>query len=68
MMSSQKRYPQLNTIRRNNVAYCAYGLRLNALNVAGIVETMVQAVVYTGFPAALNGLFAAKDVFAEHDA
>jgi 4-carboxymuconolactone decarboxylase len=24
--------------------------------------------VYAGFPAALNGLFAAKEVFAQHDA
>lgn len=31
-----------------------------------IVETMIQASIYAGFPAALNGLFAAKDVFAEH--
>lgn len=31
-----------------------------------IVETMIQAGIYAGFPAALNGLFAAKDVFAEH--
>lgn len=30
-----------------------------------IVETMMQMAVYAGFPAALNGLFAAKDVFAE---
>ena len=30
-----------------------------------IVETIIQAAVYAGFPAALNGLFAAKEVFAE---
>jgi len=29
-----------------------------------IVEVIMQMVVYAGFPAALNGLFAAKDVFA----
>lgn len=28
-----------------------------------IVEIMMQMSVYAGFPAALNGLFAAKDVF-----
>lgn len=28
-----------------------------------IVETMIQMGVYAGFPAALNGLFAAKEVF-----
>ena len=28
-----------------------------------IVETIMQMAVYAGFPAALNGLFAAKDVF-----
>lgn len=31
-----------------------------------IVETMIQSGIYAGFPAALNGLFAAKEVFAEH--
>ncbi|HWL72050.1 MAG TPA: carboxymuconolactone decarboxylase family protein [Geminicoccus sp.] len=29
-----------------------------------IVETIIQMAVYAGFPAALNGLFAAKRVFA----
>nr|WP_272211213.1 carboxymuconolactone decarboxylase family protein [Marinicella sp. W31]MDC2877101.1 carboxymuconolactone decarboxylase family protein [Marinicella sp. W31] len=29
-----------------------------------ITETIMQMAVYAGFPAALNGLFAAKDVFA----
>ncbi len=41
-----------------------------ALNVgvtrAEIVETIMQMAVYAGFPAALNGLAAAKEVFA-HD-
>jgi len=43
-----------------------------ALNVgctrAEIVEVMMQMAVYAGFPAALNGLFAAQDVFDRHDA
>jgi 4-carboxymuconolactone decarboxylase len=30
-----------------------------------IVEIIIQMAVYAGFPAALNGLFAAKEVFAE---
>ena len=30
-----------------------------------IVETIMQMAVYAGFPAALNGLMAAKEVFAE---
>src|ERR1700712_858471 len=30
-----------------------------------IVEIMMQMSVYAGFPAALNGLFAAKEVFAQ---
>lgn len=30
-----------------------------------IVETIIQMAVYAGFPAALNGLFAAKEVFAD---
>lgn len=29
-----------------------------------ITEIIIQMAVYAGFPAALNGLFAAKDVFA----
>lgn len=35
---------------------------------AEIVEILTQMAVYAGFPAALNGLFAAKDVFAARDA
>ena len=31
-----------------------------------IVEIIMQMAVYAGFPAALNGLFAAGDVFASH--
>ena len=43
----------------------------NALN-AGctrdeIVETVMQMSVYAGFPAALNGLFACKEVFEQID-
>lgn len=30
-----------------------------------IVEAIMQMAVYAGFPAALNGLFAAKEVFAQ---
>lgn len=33
-----------------------------------VVEIMMQMAVYAGFPAALNGLFAAKEVFSERDA
>ncbi|SEP40256.1 4-carboxymuconolactone decarboxylase [Methylobacterium sp. ap11] len=33
-----------------------------------IVEILMQMAVYAGFPAALNGLFAAKAVFAEREA
>jgi 4-carboxymuconolactone decarboxylase len=43
-----------------------------ALNVglsrSEITEVMMQMAVYAGFPAALNGLFAARDVFAQRDA
>ncbi len=31
-----------------------------------IIEVIMQMAVYAGFPAALNGLFAAKEVFATH--
>jgi 4-carboxymuconolactone decarboxylase len=30
-----------------------------------VAETIMQMAVYAGFPAALNGLFAAQEVFAE---
>jgi len=33
-----------------------------------ITEIIMQMAVYAGFPAALNGLFAAKDVFAQRSA
>jgi len=33
-----------------------------------IIELMIEMAVYAGFPAALNGLYAARDVFAEHKA
>lgn len=33
-----------------------------------VVEVIMQMAVYAGFPAALNGLFAAKEVFAARDA
>lgn len=43
-----------------------------ALNVGAsqqeVVEILMQMSVYAGFPAALNGLFAAKDVFAVREA
>lgn len=32
-----------------------------------IVEVLMQMAVYAGFPAALNGLFAAQEVFRERD-
>ncbi|MEJ2697342.1 MAG: carboxymuconolactone decarboxylase family protein [Candidatus Sulfobium sp.] len=32
-----------------------------------IREVILQMAVYAGFPAALNGMFAARDVFAERD-
>ena len=43
----------------------------SALNVGctreEIEEIMIQMAVYAGFPAALNGMFAAKEVFDERD-
>jgi 4-carboxymuconolactone decarboxylase len=32
-----------------------------------VVEAIIQMAVYVGFPAALNGTFAAKEVFQERD-
>jgi 4-carboxymuconolactone decarboxylase len=33
-----------------------------------IIELMIELAIYAGFPAALNGLYAARDVFAERAA
>ena len=33
-----------------------------------IVELMIEMAVYAGFPAALNGLYAAREIFAERAA
>ncbi|MGZ7209505.1 MAG: carboxymuconolactone decarboxylase family protein [Methanobacterium sp.] len=32
-----------------------------------IVEVLIQMAVYAGFPAALNGVYSAKEVFEELD-
>ena len=32
-----------------------------------VLETIIQMSIYAGFPAALNGVFAAKEVFAQLD-
>ena len=32
-----------------------------------VVEIIIQMAVYSGFPASLNGMFAAKEVFQERD-
>lgn len=37
------------------------------LSRAEIVEVIMQMAIYAGFPAALNGLFAAKEVFTVRD-
>lgn len=31
-----------------------------------IIETIIQMAIYAGFPAAINGLFTAKEVFNQH--
>ena len=38
------------------------------LSEAEIVEILMQVAVYAGFPAALNGLFAAREVFEARQA
>lgn len=45
--------------------HIAAGLNVG-LSQQEIHETILQMAVYAGFPAALNGMFAAKEVFAEH--
>lgn len=44
--------------------HIAAGLNVG-LSRGEIVEIIMQMAVYAGFPAALNGLFAAKEVFAD---
>lgn len=46
--------------------HIAAGLNVG-LSQEEITEVIIQMAVYAGFPAALNGLFAAKEVFANHD-
>ncbi|MHB1676325.1 MAG: carboxymuconolactone decarboxylase family protein [Sulfuriferula sp.] len=42
------------------------GAALNVgLTATEIIETIIQMAVYAGFPAALNGLLTAKEVFGE---
>ncbi|MDG4602303.1 MAG: carboxymuconolactone decarboxylase family protein [Defluviicoccus sp.] len=55
------------------LGHCAPQLKVHihaGLNVglsrAEITEIIMQMAVYSGFPTALNGLFAAKEVFAAH--
>lgn len=45
-----------------------HGARNVGCTQAEIVEVIIQMAVYAGFPAALNGLFAAKEVFSEEAA
>jgi 4-carboxymuconolactone decarboxylase len=45
--------------------HIAAGLNVG-LSRGEITEILMQMAVYAGFPAALNGLFAAKEVFAQH--
>ncbi|MEB4604752.1 carboxymuconolactone decarboxylase family protein [Raoultella ornithinolytica] len=45
--------------------HIAAGLHVGLLQ-EEIIEVIMQMAVYAGFPAALNGLFAAKEVFAAH--
>lgn len=54
------------------LGYCPAQLNVHingALNVGckpeEIIEVIIQMPVYAGFPAALNGMFVAKEVFAE---
>ncbi|HSC85561.1 MAG TPA: carboxymuconolactone decarboxylase family protein [Pseudomonas sp.] len=54
------------------LGHCQPQLRVHlhgALNVGctpeAIIEVIIQMALYAGFPAALNGMFRAKDVFSE---
>ncbi|MFL6708843.1 MAG: carboxymuconolactone decarboxylase family protein [Massilia sp.] len=47
--------------------HIAAGLHVGLTREA-ILETIMQMSLYAGFPAALNGVFAAKEVFTQRDA
>jgi len=46
---------------------CSPRAELRLLARKEMVEIIMQMVVYAGLPAALTGLFAAQEVFAERD-
>ncbi|ENZ8057820.1 TPA: carboxymuconolactone decarboxylase family protein [Klebsiella pneumoniae] len=52
-------------LRSREIATIAAGLNVG-LTQEEITEAIMQMAVYAGFPAALNGLFAARAVFAAH--
>ncbi|MEF3058426.1 MerR family DNA-binding transcriptional regulator [Ralstonia solanacearum] len=61
--------------RAADMAWLAFQLKVHieaGLNVGltreAITETILPMALYAGFPAALNGMFAAKAVFADQDA
>ncbi len=66
-------YTHLDVYKRQALGNAAPQLKVHiaaGLNVGltqeEITEVIMQMAVYAGFPAALNGLFAAKAVFAAH--
>ena len=47
---------------------CSNGaLNVGLSRMQEVVKMIIQMVVYAGFPAALNGMFTAKEVFQERD-
>ena len=56
----------MGTARPQLVVHIEAGLNVG-LSRKEIIETMIQMAVYAGFPAALNGLFAAREVFERLD-
>lgn len=42
-------------------------LKLKEIHGEAGEQVIIQMAVYAGFPAALNGIFAAKEVFKERD-
>lgn len=53
----------LGNARPQLLVHLAAALRVGC-SAAELVETCMQMAVYAGFPAALNGLFAAREVFS----
>jgi 4-carboxymuconolactone decarboxylase len=59
------RFTALGTLRRTELLLHMHGLLDAGGSPTDVVETILLMAVFAGFPAALNGMAAAAQVFAE---